>query len=302
MDTKTHTRRLTVITCVFLLLVASSHPGAAPAAHDSQSCLAETLDGKYIVSLGASFSYGFELEPFLAVAGTPFAPDDIFPGAEGAMLRRLATRGIHARSINFSCPGEATDTFVSGGCWWIPAGFPLHDGLQYTGAQLEAVEAFLASHAHEVGLITLDLGPNDSYALITRCLETSADPLGCIAAGADEAMDVALASWTTALDRLQQLAPSTLIVAVVAHDVARLLEVPGGSAWWTAYKARYVPLLQSRGVLVVDMERLFDTSDARRCQLTGFCNPRPDVHPNAAGYQLLADLQLRAVSSACNGR
>lgn len=302
MDTKANIRRLTVVICATLLLAGSSAPGAAPPAQEPQSCLAETLDGKYIVSLGASFSYGFELEPFLAVVGMPFVPDEIFPGAEAAMLRTLAARGIHARTINFSCPGEATDTFVTGGCWWVPAGFPLHDGLHYTGSQLEAVEAFLASHAHDVGLITLDLGPNDSYALITGCQATSADPLGCIRAGGDEVMDIALASWTTAIDRLQHLAPTALVVAVVAHDVARLLDVPGGSEWWTAYKARYVPLLRSRGVLIVDMERQFDTSEARLCQLTGFCNPRPDVHPNAAGYDLVADLQLRAVSSACRGR
>jgi hypothetical protein len=81
---------------MLVLLVVTADRAAAidESGQAGQSCLAQTFQGKVLVTLGDSIGYGFQIESFQAVVVRPFVPDEVFPGVEGAMLDRLRRRGI----------------------------------------------------------------------------------------------------------------------------------------------------------------------------------------------------------------
>ena len=74
-------------------------------------------------------------------------------------------------SVNFSCPAETLKSFVSGTCLWYDRfGLPLHNGITYTGPQLDAVLEFLRRDGDRVGAVAIMLGGNDLVELIAWCV------------------------------------------------------------------------------------------------------------------------------------
>jgi lysophospholipase L1-like esterase len=125
----------------------------------SQSAQAATRSKTYYVSLGDSYSVGYQPN------------SGATPGYTAVVAK--ATR---LTLVNFGCGGATTTSLVSSiGC---PDVLPhTAGGVTYpTTTQEAAAVAFLTAHKGHIGLITVSIGGND----VTTCA-TQANPISCVA-------------------------------------------------------------------------------------------------------------------------
>ena len=198
------------------------------------------------------------------------------------------------RLVKLGCPGETTDSMISGGICHYSG-----------GSQLAAAVAFLHAHRGRVDLVTLDIGANDPE----QC--TSRPDLANLATCTKE-LPHATANLTTITARLKAAAPGVRIVAMNYY-------LPALAEWRTGLTGRVVAYLAEKlavsyndaldkvytaaGIKVADVFSVFDTSNfgdqtgglprnvALVCRWTWECAapPRgPNQHANAAGYQVIA--------------
>ena len=199
----------------------------------------------------------------------------------------MRDRYEHLRLVKLACGGETTTTMIVGSPW-CGAGFA-------TGSQLAEAKAFLHAHRGEVVFVTLDIGGNDV---------TSAD------GGGPAAVQVNL---PTILAQLREAAgPAVPIVGMNyyhpflpdvwfgTHDAAALL---GAVEAITAFNDLLASLYTAAGDPLADVESAFSMTDVgdadgdgvpdnveHVCAWTWRCaSPHgPDIHPNNAGYGVIA--------------
>jgi lysophospholipase L1-like esterase len=221
---------------------------------------------------------------------------------------------------NVGCAGATTTSLLkTPGC---PPG-ALGPGATPYGpqTQLEAAEAFLREHPGAVDLITVSIGGND----VTKCAQDP-DVASCVgsavstintnlpvilqrlraAAGPNTVIigttypDVILGGWVSGEPNGQQLATlsvaafQSLINPAIANAYAG---VQGQFVDVTAATGAYGPLtelteLPPYGSIPVPV--------AKVCELTHFCEQH-DIHPNDAGYKLIAELVYDAFVKAQGG-
>lgn len=124
----------------------------------SQTAQAATRSPTYYVSLGDSYSVGYQ------------PGKGATPGYTAVVAK---TTGL--KLVNFGCGGATTTSLVSSvGC---PDVLPHTAGaMPYpTTTQEAAAEAFLTAHRGHIGLITVSIGGND----VTSCA-TQANPISCV--------------------------------------------------------------------------------------------------------------------------
>jgi lysophospholipase L1-like esterase len=208
------------------------------------------------------------------------------------------------RLTRLGCPGATTGTMVSGGGHCHYAG----------GSQLSAADHFLRTH-WTVRLLTIDLGFND----IRPCMVHQSINLPCVSRGidlVDQQLPSILASLKAAADREVE------IIGVGHYDpfVVASLHGPAGHEF-AAETVSAVEQLNSAlhsiydrfGVPMADVSTAFDMTDtrtvsvngtaetenaARVCALTWMCAPHPygpNLHPNDAGYRVIAETLARLV-------
>ena len=97
----------------------------------------------YYLALGDSIAYGFQTSK--ALAGLP--PEAFNTGYADLFAARLARLRPRIATVNYSCPGESTTTFLLP-CIWKTSGHALHN--DYPGSQRDAALAFLAAHRGKV--------------------------------------------------------------------------------------------------------------------------------------------------------
>src|SRR5229473_3991813 len=162
----------------------------------------------YYLALGDSVAYGFQTSK--ALAGLPPAAfSTSYADLVAAQLRQLRPR---IATVNYSCPGESTTSFLLP-CIWKTSGHALHN--DYTGSQLDAALAFLAAHRGQVSPITLSLNGNDINDFLQTC---PPGDLACIQAGAPAAIAAYQARLTSILRQLRAAAPNAEIIVVGAYD------------------------------------------------------------------------------------
>ena len=127
----------------------------------------------YYLALGDSIGYGFQTSK--ALAGLP--PEAFNTGYADLFAARLAQLRPRIATVNYSCPGESTTTFLLP-CIWKTSGHALHN--DYPGSQLAAALAFLAAHRSQVSPITLSLNGNDANDFLQTC---PPGHLACLQAG-----------------------------------------------------------------------------------------------------------------------
>ena len=213
--------------------------------------------------------------------------------------------------VNVGCAGATTLSLVSiKGCdadRLGPGATPYPDQ-----TQLEAAESFLQAHPAQVALITVSIGGND----VTPC-GTNPDVGTCVggamqsintnlpvivqrlraAAGTTTLIvgttypDVILGEWLSSNPNGKQLATLSVgaFQSLINPALAEAYEAVGGQfADVTAATGAYGPLtelttLAPYGSIPVPV--------AKVCQLTFYCSQQ-DIHPNTAGYKVIADLVL----------
>jgi lysophospholipase L1-like esterase len=190
------------------------------------------------------------------------------------------------RLVKLGCGGETTHSMILRN----PCGYP-------HGSQLAEAAAFLHAHPQFVSLVTLDIGANDVLLCVFNVDQ------GCL----DTALPAVSTNLATIVSALQEAAgPDVPIVGMTYYD-------PFLAFWFgspTAAQLTEQMVLQVNDVLgsaygsgadpVADVESAFSTTDftlqpdgiplnvERICQWTRMCTSSPGVHPNTAGYGVIA--------------
>jgi len=241
--------------------------------------------GHYYLALGDSLAYGFQEAKFNAEVAAGHVDAATFnTGYVDDFAAKLRTVQDRISTVNFGCPGETTASYFVG-CTWHESGLPLHN--TYAGSQEAAALAFLKRHRHQVGVITLDNGANDT----TPCL-TSPDP-ACF--------PTALANVATNLNRalreLRHAAPHAEIIVMQYYDPFALI-APSSLATTQALNNAIGTAAAANGAKVADAFTPFNLAPpqpATLCALTLFCTALHDIHASDAGYAVIAQ-QFWAVS------
>jgi lysophospholipase L1-like esterase len=192
--------------------------------------------------------------------------------------RAVADRdGVAYGLVNLGVAGETTAGLLHGG-------------------QLRDAEAVLA--ARPAAYVTIDVGANDLLGHLTSA--ACADDLG--APACQQRIDATLVAYrrdlTVVLDRLVAAAGGARVVLLQVYDPFSL-GLGGGDPQQAASEAAVARLnavaaevATPRGVLVADGATPMRGTTAAT---TGMLQPTPDVHPNAAGHDVLATALYRAV-------
>ena len=252
----------------------------------------------YYVSLGDSYSVGYQPEP---------------GGATPGYATYVAAR-TRLTLVNFGCPGATTTSLLQTvGC---PVVLPHTAGGQSypTTTQAAAALAFITAHRGHIGLITVTIGGNDVGACTTKSnvascvvgntgdISTNVTSLASelrAAAGANVPIigstypDVVLGSyvWPThppsayaaALAKLSVTAFKSLINPALAKSYA---ESDGSFVDVTRASGAYTSLTRTVHTRVYGN---IPVPVAAVCSLTWFC-ARGDIHPRNAGYTLIGKL------------
>lgn len=166
-----HAVRLPVALSALALMALTAFPGVSQAATTNHSAAQgkshNPFEGKYYVSLGDSYSVGYQPLP---------APGGATSGYTGYVASKFKMN-----LENFGCGGATTESILSytgicgtGGSYGPPAATdagPVIPG----DSQVQDAEAFIAANPGMVGLVTVSIGGND----VTSCA-TAASPVACV--------------------------------------------------------------------------------------------------------------------------
>lgn len=251
--------------------------GAAPVAHaDADSAT------RYYLSLGDSLATGTNANGI----GEAFTDD----GYADQLYAALASDDPKLELEKLGCPGESSASMRLGSqppTTVLSCGSPrfYKNFLYPKGTQLAEAVGFLEAHKGKVALVTIDIGANDlsrfdEHGDVVSCLFEIA---GCAAQQAT--IEANLSAILTALRTAA--GPGVPIVGMTYYNVFLPLDDPLVTARVNGLNAMLASTYAGAGVPVADVANAFPTIDAV-CALTWFCTDF-DVHPNAAGYGLIAD-------------
>jgi len=254
---------------------------------------ASTPTSAFYLDLGASQSVGVQ-----PMAGSHHG-QPTNRGYANDLVSIEAARGIAMQLTQLGCPGEATTTMMSGKdrCYKAP------------NSQLAAAVAFLQSHQHETGLVTVELGFNN----VGHCLSSTSPGDVCLR----HQIGVVSQQLPQILSALRAAAgPNVTIIGLGHADpfLANALRGPSGvvsakaslramlllnSALARVYSASSVPMVD-----VATTFKMTQTTPtflagvgtvplnvAETCRLTWMCQQPPlgpNMHPNDAGYLAIA--------------
>ncbi len=258
-----------------LVLLAFAHFPATPAGAATPS---------YYLALGDSLATGVG-----APSGAGYVDD--LATAYGRSVPGL-------QLMNLSCPGETTDSMISGSC-------------KSGQSQLSAAEAFLRAHPGQVSALTIDIGGND----VVSCASTGSIDVACFGRVAG----TVVSNIKTIMSRLRAAAgPSTPMIGMNYFDPFLVLWLqPSTRSVATqtaqldhAFSGLLGQAYGASGTPVADVEGAFATQDftnmvtrpygtvpvsvanacdwlTMTCTATGFSGSF-DIHANATGYQVVA--------------
>lgn len=237
---------------------------------------------KWYLALGDSLAAGYQ----------PGTGDDKTGGYVGGALAMLKLRDRHVQLTNLACSGETTTTFVTGTrCTDQPS-------------QQAAALSFLKAHAHQQGVITIDLGSND----IDSCVKGANIDLACVAAG----LRSVATNLPPILQKLHAAAPKAKLVVLNYYNpflAAYLLGAQGqaiakqSESLATTFNGEIATAAATVGAPVADVARaFFSNADAPLlptqygrlpvnvaviCEWTWMCS-KQNIHANDIGYAVMA--------------
>jgi lysophospholipase L1-like esterase len=194
--------------------------------------------------------------------------------------------------VNASCPGQTSEGFLSlagsdNGCFPFRAAYGLH--VDYSGSQLAFALGYLEAHPR-VRLITIALGANDLFLLLGSC---SGDP-ACILDGIDGVLGGLSANMAEILGAIRATGYTGQIIVPLYYNPSTdpLFDLAVQAMDYQVL----APVAAAFGGEVADVYVAFATASAPYggdpCN-AGLLIPLPgggcDVHPSAAGAQLIAD-------------
>lgn len=256
----------------------------------------------YYVALGDSLSIGSQPDG----TGRAMPTDE---GYADQLHARLIAGTPNLQLVKLGCGGETTATLREGGRCDYPH-----------GSQLAEAAAFIETNRSSIALITISAGANDART----CTATEAIDPTCAAT----VLEAAPRNLAAAVAVLRAAAgPDVPIVGMTTYNtlLSAWLEGPAGEACarQTAplvalYNGALTTAYTSAGAAVADVAAAFASDDfttlvevpglgsvplnvARLCQWTWQCAPPPfgpDIHANAAGYRVIADVIAATLAAA----
>jgi lysophospholipase L1-like esterase len=292
-----------ILAAAFLTIPASASPATAPHA----------AAPVYYLALGDSLAQGVQPATPPLPAGVSLGQsvetsqgyaDDLYARYAPALRGRL-------KLVKLGCPGETTTSMLTGA--GSPCAYP-------QGSQLAAALAFIGAHRGETGLITIDIGAND----VDGCVTSGVISQACVAGGiAAIGHDLPLI-----LGALRHAAGGHVLIAGMNLYDPFLADYLTGAAGQSAAAASVTLAEQVNqllaasdkafGVRTADVQDAFSTADftdtaalpgvgtvplnvARVCTWTWMCAAAPvgpNIHANAAGYQVIAAAFERAIGES----
>jgi lysophospholipase L1-like esterase len=290
------------VTAAAVTAAASIIAFAVPAAASAARNPARATD--YDLSLGDSLSIGVQPD----ASGTAEPTDQGYANDLYARLKHVEARhGRNLKLVELGCSGETSTTMIDGGICTYPD----------AASQLAAAEQFLSAHRGHVALVTVSIGAND----VDKCATLTSVNVACVEQGL-ATLKTNLATITAGL-RSADAGSATTFAGINLYD-------PFLAAWLTGSQGETlatesVSLVGDLNAIlengysqadykVADVAGVFKTTQfspevplpgagqvplnvARICRFTWMCAAAPvgpNVHPNAAGYAIIA----RALSSA----
>lgn len=282
--------RTTRVGLVTLGLVAASALGLSAGSAPATAVGA----GPAYLALGDSVVFGF-----ITQAGFEYGNPNNFVGYPA-----YAGADMKLDTVNGSCPGEATTSFISAtgadnGCRSFRTVAPLH--VSYTGTQLAFATSFLAAHP-ETRLVTIGIGANDLFILQRNCASAT-DPALCLQTGLATLLPQISANMDTILKALRAHFHGLLVVVnYYSLDYADL----AGTAVTRLLNTAETAPAQADGAVVANAFSAFQTAatpaGGHTCN-AGLLNAFPgsqftcDVHPSQSGQQLLASTVEQVVEA-----
>ncbi len=270
---------------------------------------------KILLTLGDSLAAGYQ--PTDGRSPPPVDPATGLPdqGYPGGYARDLAAR-THLRLVDLGCPGETTLSWSTTPAQ--PACGAFYRAVAGAANQEAAALHLIAGHPGQISVVTFDLGANDVDGCLTRA-GVSAACVATTSARVEARLPRIVRALTTSLKRFD---PGAHVVAMTYYDpfLGRAYR-PGGLTGETeaalslaasqALDASLRTIFTRAGALVAPVDRSFATGRtlplqhyggkllplnvATVCRLTWMCPtperravPGADIHPNTAGYALIA--------------
>lgn len=245
----------------------------------------------YYVAVGDSLTAGLQ----------PTTGDDKTGGFAGRVAAALTTQQPGLQLANFGCSGETTTTMTAGGICAYDE-----------GNQLDAATAFMRAHRGQVKAITVTIGAND----VLSCVAATGIDQGCLA----DRLAGIQANLPSILAGLRKAAPNAELIVLNYYNpmLANYLRGPAGqqlAAASTQLLAGGNTIIEKAALAahgqVADVAAAFASTDtsprtaagvgtvptnvAQICALTWMCTPYTNIHPNDAGYQVMADTVLDTI-------
>jgi lysophospholipase L1-like esterase len=260
----------------------------------SSNAGADTTVSAFYLDIGGSASVGVQ-----PTTGYPKGQrtDD---GYADDLVALEASKGVTLALHETGCSGETTASMIYGGdkCYVLP------------DTQLNEALSFLQSHHDDDGLVTIDLGFND----LRPCFHDWTADQRCV----DRQLATVRQQLTAIIGLLKDVAgPNVRFIGVGHYDPYLGDSLKGAKGWQVATRSLSVVrhldqvlgvLYRSFGIPMANVGQAFKINDtqpvtvsgygtvpenvAEVCQLTWMCQPEPlgpNIHPNAAGYQAIAN-------------
>jgi lysophospholipase L1-like esterase len=274
-----------LVAVALLAVVAASAASADPVTGTD-------ANGTYL-ALGDSVSFGYA--PPLAVPAPNYHDQHSFVGWPDYVAQHLGERVSNA-----ACPGETSLSLVvpgvlSNGCEnGYRALYPLH--VQYQGTQLQYALDYLAHHKH-TQLVTIMIGANDFFL----CQATTVDHCASFAELGAVATQIAT-ELGTVFQQVRGTGYDGPIVTLTYYSLSYTDPATIGGTLFLNSAVTGVTL--ASGGIIADGFTAFQGPSApfggSPCAaglLIKLPNGTCDVHPTAAGQQLLAGAVLQAIGA-----
>lgn len=292
-STRTTRRRFARLAALFTTLAAISPAFVSVPAHADPASAppgAASATGWYL-ALGDSVAAGYQ----------PGLGDDRDGGYVGPVLDAVQKDAPKTNLSNLACSGETSTTMVNGGrCSYEE------------GSQLAQAVVFLRAHSWTTRLVTVTIGAND----VTPCLRLVPDN-AAVAACLQASLTTLRDNLGSVLSQVHAAAPGARIVVTNYYNpyLALWFSNPGLAGFTTALQGQLngvIGAVTSKFGATADVATAFQSGDttlvsfpgpggvapqnvAVVCQLTWMCS-RNDIHPNDAGYAVIATAVTRELS------
>ncbi len=284
--------RLRLLAATVLFTVGLSVLSATPASAQSpapaasaQAAPAHPKAVSYYVSLGDSLAQGVQANPQDGSSVlTPFGyPDQLY-----AQLKKSHPS---LQLIKLGCPGETTTTMITGGICRYPS----------ATSQVAQAVAFLRASRGHVAYLTINIGSNDVLqctnfptTIDAPCL---AKAFATVGANLTTILGVlrSTVGWRTATAGMTYydplLAAWTINRPLATQSVAatdQLNAVESAAYRRAGFRVAQVAAAFQTDNFQVPKNSSLPVNVVRVCALTWMCGAKPNVHPNTAGYSVIA--------------